>query len=100
MNLLLYSGCDSLNNKTFIPSFCIPRPPNKIVDLKIIFLFSIKPYVVGNQKNHLNEMVLLSTQNKCLNQWIRKYSQFYSQKFGLSGPMLPLSTANLEFNNY
>ena len=27
--------------------------------------FSIKTYVVGTQKNHLNEMVLLSTENKC-----------------------------------
>ena len=29
--------------------------------------FSTKTYVVGTQKNHLNEMVLLSTQNLCLN---------------------------------
>ena len=25
--------------------------------------FSTKPYVVGSQKNHLNEMVLLNTKN-------------------------------------
>ena len=29
--------------------------------------FSAKTYVVGTQKNHLNETVLLSTQNTCLN---------------------------------
>ena len=27
--------------------------------------FSFKTYVVGSQKNRLNEVVLLSTQNKC-----------------------------------
>ena len=29
----------------------------------IIFLFPSQSYVMGTQKNHLNEMVLLSTQN-------------------------------------
>ena len=29
--------------------------------------FSTKTYVVGTQKNHLNETVLLSTQNTCSN---------------------------------
>ena len=28
-----------------------------------LFYFSTKTYVVGTQKNHLNEMILLSTQN-------------------------------------
>ena len=28
-----------------------------------LFFFSFKTYVVGTQKNHLNETVLLSTQN-------------------------------------
>ena len=32
--------------------------------------FSTKTYVVGTQKNRLDEMVLLSTQNTCLNWWI------------------------------
>ena len=41
-------------------------------------------YVVGTQKNRLNETVLLITQNKCLNCWVRKYLQYYSQNFGLS----------------
>ena len=39
------------------------RPPDKIAYLKIIFsYFSTKTYVVGTQKNRLNETVLLSSQ--------------------------------------
>ena len=34
--------------------------------------FSTKTYVVGTQKNRLNETVLLSTQNTCLNGLVRK----------------------------
>ena len=36
---------------------------------------------MGTQKNRLNETVLLSTQNKCLNLLIKKYSQLYAQNF-------------------
>ena len=43
---------------------------------------------MGTQKNHLNEMVLLSTQNICYKLWIRKYSQFYSKNFCLSIPVV------------
>ena len=44
------------------------RTPDKNVYLKIIFLnFFTKLYVVGTQKNSLNEIVLLSTQNLGLN---------------------------------
>ena len=32
------------------------------------------------QKNHLDETVLLSTQNICLNWWVRKWAQFYAKK--------------------
>ena len=43
--------------------FFISRPLVKSA-YKILFsYFSTKTYVVGTQKNHLNEMVLLSTQN-------------------------------------
>ena len=45
---------------------------------------SAKIYVVGTQKNRLNETVLLSTHYKCYNWWIRKYSQFGAQKLCLS----------------
>ena len=46
-------------------------------------------WVAGTQKNrlnetHVNETVLLNTQNKYQDWWIRKYSQFYAQNFGLS----------------
>ena len=39
---------------------------------KLFLYFSSKTYVVGTQKNRLNETVLLSTQNTCLNYWVRK----------------------------
>ena len=45
------------------PGTSINRPPDKSVYLKIISYFSTKTYVVGTQKNRLNEAVLLSTQN-------------------------------------
>ena len=49
--------------------------------LKIDFLISQPKHVEGTQMNHLNETVLLSTQNTCLNGWVRKYLQFYDQVF-------------------
>ena len=39
---------------------------------------------MGTQKNHLNETVLLSTQNICLKLWVRKYFQFYGDFFFLN----------------
>ena len=36
---------------------------------------------MGTQKNRLNETVLLSTQNICLELWVRKYLQFYADIF-------------------
>ena len=35
---------------------------------------------MGTQKNRLDETVLLSTQNTCLNCWVRNNSQFYAKK--------------------
>ena len=35
--------------------------------------FSTKTYVVDTQNKHLDETVLLSTQNACLNGWVSKY---------------------------
>ena len=35
----------------------------RVCTKELIFLFSIKTYVVGTQKNRLNETALLSTQN-------------------------------------
>ena len=42
---------------------------------------------MGTQKNRLNEMVLLSTQNICKKIWVRKYLLFYAENFCLSKPM-------------
>ena len=42
---------------------------------KIIFLF------LNQNICCLNETVLLSIQNICENGWVRKYLQFYAQKF-------------------
>ena len=47
-------------------AYDINRPPDKSVQqVTDFFYFSTKTYVVGTQKNRLNEMVLLSTQNTC-----------------------------------
>ena len=42
----------------------------------LFLYFSTKTYVVGTQKNPLNEMVLLCTHNIRLNGRVRKYLQF------------------------
>ena len=51
------------------------------------FYFSTKTYVVGTQKNRLDETVLLSTQNICKKLWVRKYLHFYAEKNCLSKPI-------------
>ena len=53
---------------------------------------------MGTQKNRLNERVLLSTQNKCLNLRLRKYSKFYAQK--LCSSKAPLHGKMLQDNGY
>ena len=35
--------------------------------------FSTKTYVMGAQKNQLNKTVVYSSQNICLNSWLRKF---------------------------
>ena len=47
------------------------------------------------KKTHLNEMVLLSTQNECYNGWIKKYSKIYAPDCCLSGPVNTSSAFNL-----
>ena len=47
--------------KVFKESCILDRPCTK----KLLFLFLDQTYVVGTQKNRLNETVLLSTQNMC-----------------------------------
>ena len=45
----------------------VSKPPDNSVYWKTIFFISHLKHVVGTQKNRLNETVLLSTQNPCLN---------------------------------
>ena len=54
---------------------------------KIFSLFLSQNIVVGTQKNRLNKGSLLSTQNTCLNWWIRKFSQIYAHKISLFGSL-------------
>ena len=69
---------------------CLPMTLVKNAYQKNIFIyFSTKTYVVGTQKNRLNERVLLSTQNICYNWWVRKYLQFYAQKIVYLNLCLP-----------
>ena len=58
--------------KKFYKKRSVPTLPTLKTGLKLrapndnlIFLFSTKTYVVGTQKNRLNETVLLNTQNIC-----------------------------------
>ena len=50
-------------------NYPLNRPPDncRYIDWNFFFYFLTKSIVVGSQKNHLNEMVLLSTQNTCFN---------------------------------
>ena len=58
---------------------------------KTIFLFQNKTYVVGTQKNHLNEMVLLGTHNICLDWSIKNNYKLklkrFAETFCSSGPI-------------
>ena len=47
----------------------------------VIFHFSTKTYVVGTQRNHLNEMAVLSTQSICLTNILENYLNFRISKF-------------------
>ena len=65
-NLYLFLDTSSFENSYI--SFAGPRALVKECETKIYFFyFAIKTYVVGTQKNRLNEAVLLSTQNICYN---------------------------------
>ena len=59
----------------------------RVRTIKYFSYFKTKTYVVGTQKNRLNETVLLSTQNICYNLWVRGYWQFYAENLCLSEPM-------------
>ena len=60
--------CSSLSKTCKVYTDISNRHPDKSAYLKTIFsYFSTKTYVVGTQKNRLNEMVHLSIQNTCFN---------------------------------
>ena len=61
--------------------YSIIRPLVKLRNRKIVSYFSTKTYIKGTQNNRLNETVVLSTQNICLIAWVRKYLQFYAERF-------------------
>ena len=46
---------------------CLQNQTSRLESIIIKYFISQPKHVVGTQKNSLNEMVLLSTQNKCLN---------------------------------
>ena len=52
---------------TYLPDLMYDEHQFSHLTYKQFSYFSTEPYVVVAQKNGLNEMVLLSTQNKCLN---------------------------------
>ena len=66
----------------------VPGPQIRVRNWKLFSYFSTKTYVVGAQRNRLNDLLLLSTQNLCLNWVIRKYSQLHAKKLYVPGPQI------------
>ena len=69
-------------------------PPDKSETEIYFSYFSTKTYVMGTQKNHLNEMALLSTQNmfKLID---REKTTFLLSKFVLNGTYGYITFVNL-----
>ena len=67
------------------------RPPDKRCVMELFFLFLNQNMFCGFTKRTVSIQMLwvytMSTQNISLNQWVRKYLQFYSQKVYLSEPV-------------
>ena len=51
---------------------CLPDLQIRVCTGKLFSYFSPETYVVGTQKNRLNETGFLNTQNVCLSRWERK----------------------------
>ena len=64
--LLFMSGFVLICSAKFLGLQSKNRPPDKSVPENYFSYFSTKTYIVGTQKNRLDETVLLSTQNTCL----------------------------------
>ena len=74
----------------------IQNKQTKVHNINLVFLSKLKHnYVIGTQKNLLNETVLLSTQKLMLKLMGKKITIFYAQKFCLSKPMLDNFCDNL-----
>ena len=73
-NDTILKSVSEIHEKSECYDFCFPliiisstRPPKyECVTENYFSYFSTKRYVVGTQKNRLNETVCLSTQNTCL----------------------------------
>ena len=63
----------------------------------IIFISQPKTYGVDTQKNRT---VLLSTQNICLDCWVRKYLQFYVGNVCLTGRILHVACIKIELSHF
>ena len=72
--------------KTPLMSFKTTKDRRCVTEKQLSY-FSTKTYVVGTQKNRLNETVLLSTQNIRNKLWVIKYLQFYAENVCLSKPV-------------
>ena len=64
--------CSKILNVYSILNGPIDRPPKSAYWKTVFFISHQKTYVLGTQKNRLNETVLFSTQNTCKNSWVRK----------------------------
>ena len=60
-----YQSILSFSEQCLIGKVVVARPPYDCVLVKYYIYFSSKTYVVGSQKNRLNETVLLMTPNTC-----------------------------------
>ena len=70
---ICYKLCVRKYLQFYIENFCLSKPLNDNMIIKRdnrVFL-STKTYVVGTQKNCLNQIVLLITQKLCLDKVIR-----------------------------
>ena len=71
--------CEEIAKKRICSYSEVPSCPANCACLNFFPYFSSKTYVVGTQKTHLYETVILSNQIKYLNWWKRKYSKFHAQ---------------------
>ena len=59
----LHLQCQFIRSAVFLTTWIRPLVSSAYQKNVVVFYFSTKTYVVDTQKNHLNETVLLSTQN-------------------------------------